>query len=41
MDAGQLVSDELIISLVKEAHRPAGLRQRLPVRRFPAHHPAS
>jgi hypothetical protein len=39
MDAGGLVSDDIIIGLVKE-RIASRLRQRLPVRRLPAHHPA-
>ena len=40
MDAGQLVSDDIIIGLVKERLKRARLRQGLSVRRLPAHHPA-
>ena len=40
MDAGQLVSDDIIIGLVKERIAAAGLRERLSVRRLPAHHSA-
>ena len=37
MDAGALVSDDIIIGLVSERLRRAGLRERLPVRRLSAH----
>ena len=40
MDAGKLVSDDIIIALVKERLKQAGLRRRVPVRRGSAHHPA-
>ena len=37
MDSGALVSDDIIIGLVKERLDGAGLRERLPVRRISAH----
>jgi adenylate kinase len=37
MDAGGLVSDEIIIGLVKDRILEAIASQRLPVRRFPPH----
>ena len=39
MDAGKLVTDELVIALVK-AHRSGRLPQGLPAGRFPTHHSA-
>ena len=40
MDSGALVSDDIIIGLVKERLQGARLRQGLPVRRLSAHDPA-
>ncbi len=40
MDSGALVSDDIIIGLVKERLTAARLREGLPLRRLPAHHPA-
>ena len=40
MDAGQLVSDDIIIGLVEERLEAGRLRQGLSLRRLPAHHPA-
>ncbi len=39
MDAGALVSDDLIINLVKERIGQPDCAEGLPVRRLPAHHP--
>ena len=40
MDAGKLVSDEIMIALIAEPHRPARRRQGLHPRRLPAHRAA-
>ncbi len=40
MDAGQLVSDDIIIDLVNERLKQLDCKTRLSVRRLPAHHPA-
>ena len=40
MDTGALVSDDIIVGLVKERLRAPDTAERLPVRRFSAHDPA-